>query len=227
MTYTTLLFDIDDTLLDFKAAEHFAISSLLEEMAIDPTEETIATYSHINQGLWEQFEQGLIARDRLLGKRFEDFFSLHQLTVDGSDMDRRFRANLEKGHFLIEGSIALLDQLKQNHKLYAVTNGVSKTQYRRLSDSGLLPYFKGVFVSEDTGYQKPMPEYFDYVFARIPDFKTEETLIIGDSLTSDIKGGLLAGIDSCWFNPQRKPNPASIQPTYEIVHLQDLHAILA
>ncbi|MDE1548618.1 YjjG family noncanonical pyrimidine nucleotidase [Jeotgalibaca caeni] len=226
MNYKTLLFDIDDTLLDFKAAETHAISHLLEEMGIAITEERIAQYAAINQVLWEQFEKGLIQREVLLGKRFEDFFALYGKKVDGQEMDRTFRARLEEGNYLMEGSLELLESLKQTHDLYAVTNGVSKTQQRRMADSGLRPYFKKVFVSEDTGYQKPMPEYFDYVFARIASFQKEETLIIGDSLTSDITGGVLAGIDSCWFNPLKKPNPLSIQPTYEIEQLADLPALL-
>ncbi|AZP04484.1 YjjG family noncanonical pyrimidine nucleotidase [Jeotgalibaca ciconiae] len=227
MKYKTLLFDIDDTLLDFKAAEKYAFTKLLEKMDVEPSEDAILKYSEINLGLWEQFEKGQIERNILLGKRFEDFFNLYQKDVIGSEMDKEFRAALEEGHFLIDGSIKILDQLKHTHELYAVTNGVSKTQKRRLTDSGLLPYFKKVFVSEDTGFQKPMQEYFDYVFHRIPQFSLNDALIIGDSLTSDIKGGNIAGIDSCWFNPHKKPNPSSIEPTYQIEHLQDLHAILA
>lgn len=226
MKYTTLLFDVDDTLLDFKAAEKHSISLLLEKMAVPVTEQHIQQYSHMNQSLWEQFEKGEIEKERLLTKRFEDFFSLHKRQVDGQEMDYLFRKNLEEGYFLIDGSMDVLQSLQQTHKLYAVTNGVSKTQYKRLTASGLLTFFEDIFVSEDTGYQKPMLEYFDYVFTRIPSFQAEETLIIGDSLTSDITGGHVAGIDSCWFNPAKMPNPLSIEPTYEIEKLQDLLAIL-
>ena len=227
MSYQTLLFDLDDTLLDFKAAEKYAITILLEEAGVEPIVENIQQYSEINQRMWNLFEKGKINRTDLLAKRFEDFFEIHGQTVDGTKMDRRFRSHLEEGHFLIEGCMELLDELKQSFELYAVTNGVSKTQYRRLTDSGLLPYFKNIFVSEDTGYQKPMPEYFDYVFHRIPEFSHSNSILIGDSLTSDITGANIAGIDSCWFNPNKKANPLTIKPTYQIQQLSELPAILS
>lgn len=226
MPYKTLLFDLDDTLFDFKAAEKYAISSLMKEMAVTPTEENIQTYSQINQSFWNRFEKGLIKKDTLLKERFETFFQRHQLEVNGNEMDIKFRSYLEKSHFLIEDSTNLLDSLFPDYDLYAVTNGVSKTQYRRLSDSGLDYYFKDVFVSEDTGFQKPMLEYFNYVFKRIPNFKAHNTLIIGDSLTSDILGGQNAGIDSCWFNPHHLAKPAHIKPTYQITDLKELTTIL-
>lgn len=227
MPYRTLLFDLDDTLLDFKAAEHHALLQLLNDQRVEPTWERIEEYKRINQGLWGLYEQGKLERSILLAKRFEDFFTLFGKTVDGHKMDQQFRAHLEEGRFLIEGSQELLEELQATHDLYAVTNGVAKTQRRRLQDSGLLPYFKGVFISEDTGYQKPMRGYFDYVFERIPAFEPEQALIIGDSLSSDITGGHMAGIDSCWFNPEKLDNPLTVEPTYEIAHLSELPGILA
>lgn len=226
MTYKTLLFDIDDTLLDFKAAENFAISKLITEAGLEIGESIIEQYTTISQTLWEEHEKGNIERSVLLGKRFEDFFSLHGVAVNGDEIDQKFRAYLEAEPFLIEGSMELLASLQQTHDVYAVTNGVSKTQHKRLSDSGMNVYFKAIFVSEETGYQKPMPEYFDYVFRHISDLVLEETLIIGDSLTSDITGGALAGIDTCWFNPHNKPNPLDLKPTHEIESLKQLPALL-
>jgi len=108
---------------------------------------------------------------------------------------------------------------------FILTNGVSKTQHKRLRASGLYPLLKDVFVSEDTGFQKPMKEFFDYVFTRIPNFDVKQALIIGDSLSSDIKGGQLAGLDTCWYTPERKPNNTDIVPTYEIQKLKDIYHI--
>lgn len=227
MPYQTLLFDLDDTLLDFKAAEHHALLQLFSDQQVEPTWDRLEEYKRINQGLWGLYEQGKLERSVLLAKRFEDFFALFGKQVDGQQMDQRFRSQLEAGQFLIEGSTELLDRLRETHELYAVTNGVGRTQRRRLQQSGLASYFQDVFISEETGYQKPMRGYFDYVFARIPSFLPEETLIIGDSLSSDITGGHLAGIDSCWFNPAKLENPLTITPTYEIAHLMELPAILA
>lgn len=127
---------------------------------------------------------------------------------------------------MIDGAYELIERLSPSFDLYIVTNGVSRSQYKRLGDSGLYPFFKDVFVSEDTGFQKPMKEYFDYVFARIPGFSAEHGLIIGDSLSADIKGGQMAGIDTCWFNPGKKENESGIIPTYEIQSLDELYDVL-
>ena len=226
MTYKTLLFDIDDTLLDFKAAETYAISKLIAEAGLEVNKPNIEQYKVISQNLWEEHEKGTIERSVLLGKRFEDFFGLHGINVNGQDIDAKFRTYLAEEVFLIDGSMELLASLVETHDVYAVTNGVSKTQHQRLSDTGMNAFFKAIFVSEDTGYQKPMPEYFDYVFRRIPNLNLEETLIIGDSLTSDITGGALSGIDTCWFNPHKMPNPLEITPTHVIESLKELPAIV-
>lgn len=227
MSYKTLLFDIDDTLLDFKAAERQSISLLMKDLDVEPTNKNIQTYSRINKEYWGQFEHGLIEKNVLIAKRFETFFALHGLSVDGKVLDKKFRANLENCHYLMSGSIQLLESLQPNFELYAVTNGVASTQHRRIADSGLDNYFRSIFVSEETGYQKPAKEYFDYVFERIPGFDASRTMIIGDSLTSDILGGNNAGITSCWFNPQKENNPfPDIQPNFEITTLGDLEHIL-
>lgn len=119
----------------------------------------------------------------------------------------------------------VLAQLVPDFDAYVVTNGVSKTQYQRLKDAKLMSFFKDIFVSEDTGYQKPMKEFFDYVFARIPNVKKHETVIIGDSLSSDILGGQLAGIDTIWLNPQKK-NTDGIKPTHMIESIEQLPDLL-
>ena len=224
--YKTLFFDADDTLLDFGAAESLALSLLFKDQKIMLTAELEAHYKELNQGLWRAHEEGKIERDELLNTRFSLLFKKYGKEVDGVLLEENYRMYLEEGNQLVNGALELMKELKKKYDLYIVTNGVSKTQDRRLRDSGLHPFFKNVFVSEDTGYQKPMKEYFDYVFARIPNFSLEHGLIIGDSLSSDIKGGMLAGLDTCWFNPKVKPNNTEIQPTYQIQTLEELFQIL-
>lgn len=224
--YKTLLFDVDDTLLDFGATEKLALKLLLEEQGIEATEEIEALYKKINSRLWLSFEEGNVSRDAVVNSRFAELFAELGREGVGPELESRYRAYLDEGHDMLEGALELITNLHNQFDLYIVTNGVSRTQYRRLTDSGLLPYFKGIFVSEDTGYQKPMREFFEFVFSRIPGITAEETMIVGDSLTSDIKGGNLAGIDTCWFNPALKPNRTEIAPTYEIHHLAELYEIL-
>jgi 2-haloacid dehalogenase len=224
--YQTLLFDVDDTLLDFKAAERKALHLLFEEQKIPLTDEITAHYKTINQGLWKSFEEGKIERDEVLNTRFSILFEELGQKVDGSLFEQKYRSYLEEGNQLIRGAFELIQNLQSEYDLYIVTNGVSKTQDKRLRNSGLHSFFKDIFVSEDTGYQKPMKEYFDYVFTRIFNFSVEKGLIIGDSLSADIKGGQLAGLDTCWFNPAKKSNHTGIVPTYEIQSLNELYKIL-
>ncbi|MFB6467273.1 YjjG family noncanonical pyrimidine nucleotidase [Cytobacillus sp. Hz8] len=224
--YRTLFFDVDDTLLDFGAAENLALSMLFEELHIPFNKEMEARYKQINQGLWKSFEEGKISRDEVVNSRFSLLFKEYDKEVDGKSLEQTYRCFLEEGKQLISGALELVSDLKNQYDLYIVTNGVSRTQDKRLRASGLHPIFKNIFVSEDAGYQKPMKEFFDYVFARIPNFAAEQGLMIGDSLTADIKGGELAGLDTCWFNPDRKPNHTTIVPTYQIHKLEELNRIL-
>ncbi|WP_090633772.1 YjjG family noncanonical pyrimidine nucleotidase [Neobacillus massiliamazoniensis] len=224
--YKTLFFDVDDTLLDFGAAEKVALRLLFEEQKIPLTTEIETHYKKINQDLWKSFEDGKLTRDVVVNTRFSILFKEYGQEVDGALLEKKYRSYLEEGHEFVNGAFELITDLQHQYDLYIVTNGISKTQDKRLRDSGLFPLFKRIFVSEDTGFQKPMKEFFDYVFARIPNFSAEQALIIGDSLSADIKGGQLAGLDTCWFNPEMKPNKTKLIPTYQIQKLEELYRIL-
>ena len=224
--YQTLLFDVDDTLLDFAAAEDYAFRSLLQEQGMSYEEAWKKQYQQVNQGLWKAFEAGEITKDEVVNTRFSLFFEKMGKKVDGVLLEQSYRKYLGEGNQLLDGALDLIKQISTHFDLYIVTNGISETQEKRLKASGLYPYFKGIFVSEDTGYQKPMKEFFDYCFARIPQLNKETTLIIGDSLSADIQGGMNAGIDTCWINPLKKVNKMDIQPTYEIAEIVELLVLL-
>jgi 2-haloacid dehalogenase len=224
--YEILLFDVDETLLDFGAAEREALQSLFRNQNMPLTAEIKSKYKEINHGLWKSFEEGKISRDVVVNTRFSTLFKEFGIEVDGSLLEQTYQNYLGEGHQLIEGAFELITNLQQQFDLYIVTNGVSKTQYKRLNAAKLNPFFKDIFVSEDTGYQKPMKAYFDYVFARIPNFTLEKTLIIGDSLSADIKGGAFSGLDTCWFNPKMVSNDTDLVPTYQIQKLNELYEIL-
>ncbi|MDM5373221.1 YjjG family noncanonical pyrimidine nucleotidase [Bacillus bombysepticus] len=224
--YKTLLFDVDDTLLDFQKAEKVALRVLFEEKGIPLTDEIEARYKKINKGLWDAFEKGELLRNEVVNTRFSLLFKEYGEEVNGILFENNYRNYLEEGNQLMQGGFEFINQIQGEYELYIVTNGVSKTQDKRLRNAGLHSLFKDVFVSEDIGFQKPMKEYFDYVFERIPNFAPEEGLIIGDSLSADIKGGYVAGIDTCWFNPERKLNDSGIIPTYEVHNFEELEALL-
>lgn len=226
--YTTLFFDIDNTLLDFDASEREGLKKVFDQYGINYSTENIQIYQEINHQLWRDFEEGKISRDDLLEQRFGLFFKAIDLEgKDSSEAEKSYRGYLAQGHEAIKGAMTLLSTLQQMDKrLVVVTNGVSKTQYKRLDDAKMTRFFETIIVSEDTGYQKPMPEFFDYVFERIPNLDLESSLIIGDSLTSDIQGGINVGMDTCWFNLRGEISESVIKPKYTITKLSELLEIV-
>ncbi|MER2108265.1 MAG: YjjG family noncanonical pyrimidine nucleotidase [Solibacillus sp.] len=223
--YQFLLFDLDDTLLDFGAAEKHALPKLFAAHGFTLTEDIKAIYKEINGALWDALEQGLVTREELMATRFAKTFEVLGKRVDGIALDTEYRGYLTESKIFVPDALSIVQQLSQQYDLYITSNGISDTQHRRLQITGLAPHFKQVFVSEDTGYQKPMKQFFDYVFERIPQFDEEKTLIVGDSYSADIMGGVAAGIDTCWLNPIGK-QAASVEPTYTITQLRQLTSIL-
>ncbi|MBP1044373.1 YjjG family noncanonical pyrimidine nucleotidase [Vagococcus sp. BWB3-3] len=224
--YESLLFDVDETLLNFKEGQYNAVTQLFISQGVTLTPEIRQRYEVKNAALWHAFEKGELAKEQVLADRFTYIFNECGVKRDGREMDQIFRGYLKEEAILLDGAFDIIAELSRTHQLYVVTNGVSATQYRRLEKSKLAPYFNEIFVSEDTGYQKPMPEFFQHAFERMTSFNPAKTLIIGDSLIADIQGGNQAGIDSCWYNPQGVANQQAILPTYEIQQLSQLREIV-
>ena len=226
MRYTTLLLDADETLLDFKQTEEQALRQTFQRYGLPFNEEIHAMYRTINHKLWTAFEDGFITKDQILKRRFRNMFTQMGIKDELTGFEEEYQLALGRGGFLIPQALEVCRQLSGLCRLYIVTNGVEATQNSRLDRSGLRPYLSGVFVSETTGYQKPQKEYFDYVFSEIPDFDRENTLMVGDSLNSDMKGGANAGLDVCWYNPEKKPNCVGVKVNYEISSLKELTDIV-
>lgn len=226
MKFQTLLLDLDDTILDFGAAERAAIARTFREIGLEPTEALLQRYSEINQSQWEAMERGEIDRATVLIRRFDLFFEELGMEADSHAVEDRYRSYLGIGHYFIEGAEELLEYLSGKYDLYLASNGVADTQYSRLASAGIGHYFKEIFISETTGYHKPEKAYFDYCFARIENFDPEKTLMIGDSLTGDIRGGINAGIKTCWVNLKGKARRPDIVPNYEIHSLKELMELL-
>ena len=216
----TVLFDLDDTILDFHKAEALALSGTLEQLGVAPTPERIALYSEINAAQWRRLEAGEITRAEVLTTRFRLFFREIGEERSCDQAQAIYEARLSEGHFFIDGAIDVLDAIHQQYALYLVSNGNLRVQEGRLRSAAISHYFQNIFISECIGADKPSRLFFDRCFAQIPNFDPETALIVGDSLTSDIQGGINAGIRTCWFNPGGKPVRFGIQPDYEISDLR-------
>lgn len=221
----TILFDLDDTLLDFRAAERAAITVTLRAAGVEPTPETVQRYSEINASQWRLLEQGQITRQTLTVRRFELLFAELGLVCDCRRIQADYERQLGRQSQLIPGAREVLAALAPYYDLYAATNGTAAVQDSRLAASGLLPYFRDVFISQRIGFDKPQREFFERCFAQIPGFRRKQTMLVGDSLSSDIAGGRQAGICTCWYNPHRQ-QAGAVRPDYEITSLDELVALL-
>lgn len=223
----TVLFDLDNTLLDFNKAERIALSKALRRLGIEPDEGVCRRYSELNLAQWKLLEQGRLTRPQVKIRRFELLFAELGIDCSAETATGIYEAQLAVGHYYIDGAQTLLETLSKTRRLYLVTNGTASVQRSRIESAGLQRYFQDFFISEEIGFDKPHREFFTYCFARIPDFRRREAVLIGDSLTSDIQGGKNAGLCTVWFNPLHQPGNADILPDYAIDRLQDLEALLA
>lgn len=219
--------DLDDTVLDFQKGERLAIAYALRDFGIEPTESCIDRYIEINLACWRALERGEMTKDQVLIGRFERLFSELKLDLSADKVQQVYEEYLAKEHDLIEGAEELLRELGRNKKyrLYMATNGIPSVQKPRIRDAKIGGFFDGIFISEEIGYAKPDARFFEGCFKKIENFRPEESIIVGDSLTSDIKGGLNAGILTCHFN-RRNIKYGDIRPHYEIKSLDELIPLL-
>lgn len=222
MRYDTILFDADETLLDFSRAEREALTDALSVFGIAASEGMIAEYSRINAAIWKRLERGEIDKISLRTKRFEEFCQFFSLNIDVDALASEYLKALSTKSYTVGGAVALCDALSKHCRLYIVTNGIGFVQRGRFSACELTRFFAERFISEEMGAEKPDRAFFDAVFAKIPAFDPAKTLLVGDSLTSDIAGGIGAGLDTCWYNPKGKTAPTGMPITYIVSHLEEI-----
>lgn len=221
--YEILLFDADGTLLDFDRSEDEALKRALQQYGLAYTPSISRRYHEINDSLWKQLEQGQITREYLQATRFATF--LQELNSRGSpaSFNLCYRQYLSESAHLIPGAFSLCQTLYSYYTMAIVTNGVAEVQRSRLARNGLGRLFEKIYISEEIGWQKPDKRFFDFVFSDMAISDKSRILLIGDSLTSDIQGGINAGIDTCWYCPAcRQPGPA----TYQVSNYRELLKLL-
>ena len=221
-----LFLDLDDTILDFHKAERLAIAKTIRDFGVEASEEILHRYHVINKWHWEQLELGKMTRAEVLVNRFARLFEELGVQVDAQACAKAYEHNLSIGHYFLPGAEDAVHCLHKKYRLFLASNGTATVQHGRMTSAGLYPWFEKVFVSQEIGHNKPSREYFDACFTQIPDFDREKAIIVGDSLTSDIQGGINAGIRTVWVNPDHKQNTTSICPDYEIEALSQLEALL-
>lgn len=210
--YTTVLLDIDQTLLDFNAAESAALRDAFAEMSLPVTDGIIESYHVINDALWKDFELGKVTKDRLKVLRFSRLIEAEGIDADAQVLQKTYTDRLATKGILLEGAKEFLCKASARYALYAVTNGISYVQKGRCRVSGIEKFFRQVFISEDVGFGKPDVRYFEYVLSRIEEKDKTKIAVVGDSLTSDIKGGINAGLDTCQFDPSGANSREDIIP---------------
>ena len=226
MRYNTVLFDADGTLFDFLRAEKEALCETLVEFDIEPLDERVESYSEINDSLWKALERGEIEKDVLRYKRFDMFCEKFGFIKDTKKMAIAYTDNLSRKGHLIDGASELCAKLSGKAKLYIVTNGIDFVQKGRMALSGISQYFEKSYISGEIGYEKPDVNFFLYVMNDIENFSKKDTLIVGDSLSSDIKGGIDFGIDTCWYNPKKKNAPDEMRITYTVESFDEIYKII-
>jgi 2-haloacid dehalogenase len=226
MKYEWLLFDADGTLFDYEKAEATSLESTLEEFGITYEPGYRDTYRRINAAIWGQFEQGRISQERLRTKRFELLFAALQVEGDAEAFSARYLRNLAEGSELMEGAEEVVRALEGQVGLMIITNGLADVQRPRFARSAIGDCFADLVISEEVEAAKPNGKIFDIAFEKMRFPRKEEVLIVGDSLSSDIKGGNTYGIDTCWFNPRREHSSEEIEPTFEIAALDELLSVV-
>lgn len=222
-----LFLDLDDTILDFYKAEKIAIGKTFRGFGIEPTEEVLARYSQINKECWHKLELGQWNREQVLVRRFELLFAEHDIVCDGTQVARAYEKNLSIGHYFLPGAKEAVDALSQKYRLFLASNGTASVQKGRMTSANLYRFFERVFVSQELGANKPAKEFFERATAQIAGYDPAKAMMVGDSLTSDILGGINAGMKTCWVNPNHIPANPEIPADYEIESITQLEALLA
>lgn len=225
--FTTIFWDVDGTLLDFDYAQRRALKICFRSIGRELTEEIRYRYEEINHAYWKKMELGEITKEELLVARFRDLFREVGIDdVNPENFNRDYLENLSSIYEYKDDSLTICKSLHGRVKQYVVTNAVAASQRRKLKLSGLADVMDGFFISEEIGAPKPQKAFFDYCLEHIEEKDKSRILIVGDTLSSDIKGGINAGIATCWYRPDEAENPTDMTPDYEMSDLHRIYDIL-
>lgn len=221
-----ILYDVDGTLLDFETQEEVALSYCFKKYNLgELSEEKLELYKRINLDYWEMFEKNLITKEKLVVKRFEDYLEALGVKLNAEEVNDTYFSKLGDTIVFKDNSYELVKSLKGKIKQYVVTNGAIRVQKTKLAKSGFDKLMDDVFISDEVGYQKPRKEFFDAIKNRLGDIANDEILIVGDSLTSDMKLADNCNLISCFYNPKKKDYKVDFKIDYEISDLNEVKKI--
>ena len=227
MKYEVLIFDADETLFDFKKSERDALKNTMPEFDIEYDEDHhLKIYKDINTTIWKELEDGLITQKKLKVERFKRLSDSLNAGFDAALFAKSYMKHLSFASFLYDDSVGLIESLHKDYILSIITNGLRDVQDTRIRKSIIAKYFEDIVISEEVNISKPDPKIFELALNNIKHADKHKVLMIGDSLTSDIQGGINFGIDTCWFNANKIVNKTEFKPTYEISNLMELKDIL-
>ena len=226
-SYSHILFDLDGTLFDYQKAEKYALSKTFEDFNLSYNEKIhLPTYIEINISIWKEFEQNRIDVDTVKKKRFDILKKECNLSYDVEKISEQYLTRFSETTFLYDDAVEILHYLKQKYHLILITNGLASVQWPRIKKSNIEPFFKTIIISEEVGAAKPSREIFDATFKKAGINEKNKALIIGDTVSSDILGGIDYGIHTCWFNNDYKEYDNAKKPTLIIRKLNELYSIL-
>ena len=214
----TILWDIDGTILNFHRSAENSLKNTFKKFGYgEITDELLHTYEEINDVYWCKLEKGEITKEKLLVERFVEFFTkIGVETTRVVEFNQAYLNGLLDTVVFMPEAYETVKKLHPDYKQYIVTNGVKELQRKKIAKAHIEEFFDGIFISDEIGYEKPQIEFFNYVFDRIPTKNPDEVIIIGDSLTSDIAGGIRAGIHTCWYHPSNEENHSDVKPEFTI-----------
>ena len=224
--YNCIMMDIDNTLLDFDAAERKALLETLQQFSLPCDEAAISRYHEINSSLWGELNKGKIRRDKLVVERFDRFVKEIGAAAKATELNRAYTEHLATHADVIPGAEEALQELAEVATMIAVSNGTESVERGRLKLSGFEKYFDDIFISEAVGVSKPNPKIFQIAMRKLGIEHSDKVLVVGDSLSADIQGGVNAGLDTCWVNMNGLENESGLTPTYEVKALSELYPIV-
>ncbi len=221
-----VLIDLDNTIIDFNECARHSIIGIFEDLGFHYDENVFTTFITENVKIWKKLELGEIDKPYLRANRWNIILEKLGINYDGTIIEERFENGVAMGAYPVEGAYELLEYLHKKYDVYVVSNGFRYVQESRIKIGNYGKYFKNIFLSEDIGIQKPDTRFFDYCYESIGFPPKDELILIGDSLSADIKGGNNYGIETIWFNKNADPESDTIKPTYTVNKLKDIEKIL-